>query len=69
MVDSVSVINILQNMFPKEVYYISSNRIPRFNIRINPLVYLGIGDGSDKESLIKMTNYEIMIHLTNIKKY
>lgn len=53
MVDSGSVINILQNMFPKEVYYISSNRIPRFNIRINPLVYLGIGDGSDKESLIK----------------
>jgi len=47
------LIKILQEIFPPNLHYISSNKIPRFNIRINPLIYLGLGDGSHKEDLVE----------------
>ena len=46
-----TLIKILKDMFPDELN-ISSNNIPRFNIRINNTIYLGIGDGAEKENYI-----------------
>ena len=45
------LIKILKDMFPDDLK-ISSNKIPRFNIRITDTIYLGIGEGSHKENSI-----------------
>ena len=51
-----TLIKILKDMFPDKLN-ISSNKIPRFNIRITDTIYLGLGEGSHKEDHIRANDH------------
>lgn len=52
-----SIIKILLALFPNQLN-ISSKKFPRFNFKVNDNIYVGFGDGDDKEQIISDIPYD-----------